>query len=359
MNRVFKTGVKVVLGVVALMVIAAGIFLFRPAPIDPVAWTPPKRPELTGVLAPNDLLQRAELLATGQVNGPEEIAVDSQGRIYAGTIDGTVVRLLPSGGLEIFAETGGRPAGLRFAANGDLIACDTYKGLLRIDSEGKIEVLATEAEGVPFRLTDGVDVARDGTIYFTDASFKFDVAHFLHDFLENRPHGRFMSYDRASGAVTVLLRDLHFANGVALSAQEDFVLVAETSRFRVIRYWLQGPRAGTHEVFIENLPGYPDNVTSNGTGVFWLALASLRDDSNDRMLSSVFLLKQLAKLPLSMVPAPKPYGLVLALDEDGRITRSLHDPTGKHLWAVTSAREHEGHLYLGTFEGDRIGRYRL
>lgn len=73
----------------------------------------------------------------------------------------------------------------------------------------------------------------------------------------------------------------------------------------------------------------------------------------------MFLLKQLSKLPLSGSPPPREYGLVLALDEDGRITRNLHDPTGTHLWAIASAREHEGHLYLGTYSGDRIGRYRL
>jgi sugar lactone lactonase YvrE len=36
--------------------------------------------------------------------------------------------------------------------------------------DGAIEVLATEADGVPFGFTNDVDIAPDGTIYFTDAS---------------------------------------------------------------------------------------------------------------------------------------------------------------------------------------------
>ncbi len=47
---------------------------------------------MIGVLAPNDLLKKADLLALGKINGPEEVAVDPQGRIYGGTQDGKILR---------------------------------------------------------------------------------------------------------------------------------------------------------------------------------------------------------------------------------------------------------------------------
>jgi hypothetical protein len=50
---------------------------------------------------------------------------------------------------------------------------------------------------------------------------------------------------------------------------------------------------------------------------------------------------------------------VLALDENGKIVKSLQEPTGKHLWEITSAREYNGTLYLGSLHADRIGRYKL
>jgi sugar lactone lactonase YvrE len=332
---------------------------FAKAPIDPAAYSPPAKPPLTGVLAPNDLLKKAELLAQGRIDGPEEVAVDARGRVYGGTQDGRVLRLLPDGRLETFAVTGGRPLGLQFDRQGNLIVCDSYKGLLSINPAGKITILAQSINGVPFKFTDALDISSEGVIYFTDASSKYGQNEYLYDLLEARPHGRLMRLNPATGEIKVLLSGLFFANGVALSSREDFVLVNETYRYRIIRYWLKGPQAGTSEVFMDNLPGFPDNITSNRQGAFWLALLTVRNDAVDRLHPYPFLKSLLSKLPKAFWPKPQPYGLVLALDENGRIVKSLQDPSGEHLREITSAREYGGYLYLGSLHADRIGRYKL
>ncbi|NWF55131.1 MAG: SMP-30/gluconolactonase/LRE family protein [Syntrophaceae bacterium] len=350
---------KGVLGILGILVLFILFFLFQSAPIDPAAYAPLKGPELAGVLAPNHLLQQAELLAQGKINGPEEVALDSQGRVYGGTQDGKIIRLLPDGKLEVFAETQGRPLGLQFDRNENLIVCDAYKGLLSIAPQGTIKVLATSAEGGPFKFTDALDISSEGIIYFTDASSKYRQDEYLYDLLEAKPYGRFMSYDPATGQVKVLMKNLYFANGVALSPREDFVLVNETYRYRIIRYWLKGPKTGTHEVFLDNLPGFPDNISGNRKGTFWLALFTVRNEAVDTLHPYPFLKAQMSKLPKAFWPKPKPYGFVLALDENGRITRSLHEPTGKHLKEITSAREYGGDLYLGSLHNDRIGKYKL
>jgi len=350
---------KVILGIVGILAILIIIFLLQSAPIAPSAYTPPESQKLVGVLAPNNLLQKAELLALGKINGPEEVAVDSQGRVYGGTQDGKIMCLLLDGKLETFAETKGRPLGIQFDKNKNLIVCDSYKGLLSIDPQGKIKVLATSADGVPFKFTDALDISSDGTIYFTDASSKYGQNEYLYDLLESKPHGRFLSYDPATGQIKVLLKNLYFANGVALSQQEDFVLINETYRYRIVRYWLKGPKAGTHEIFIDNLPGFPDNISNNHKGTFWLALFTIRNEAVDKLHPFPFLKAQMSKLPKALWPKPKPYGLVLALDEQGKIIQSLHEPTGKHLKEITSAREYGGYLYLGSLHNDRIGKYRL
>ncbi|MDP3284749.1 MAG: SMP-30/gluconolactonase/LRE family protein, partial [Desulfobacterales bacterium] len=151
------------------LVIAAALFcylLFWPTIIDPVAYTPAKKPEMSGVLAQNSELAKAELIAKGKINGPEDVVIDPEGRLYGGTQDGKIVRIQKDGSLEVFAETGGRPLGLAFDASGNLIVADAYKGLLLIDAAGKITVLATGAENTPFRFTDHLDIASDGRIYF-------------------------------------------------------------------------------------------------------------------------------------------------------------------------------------------------
>ncbi|MCY1277262.1 Strictosidine synthase [compost metagenome] len=351
---------KKLLGLVVLLLAgAAGYLAITPSPIDPLAWDAPTPPLMTGVMEPNDTLMKAELLAQGQIHGPEDTAVDGQGRVYAGLHDGRVVRIGEGGQVETFADTGGRPLGMDFDAQGNLIVADAYKGLLRIDPQGQIVVLATEADGVPFRFTDDLDIAGDGRIYFTDASAKFQQPDYLLDLLEARPHGRLLRYDPASGKTETLLGDLYFGNGVALSKDEDFVLVNETYRYRIQRYWLKGDKAGQHEVFIDNLPGMPDNLQGDRAGTFWVALPTPRKADADFLHKHPWLKAQLAKLPRALWPKPTAYGLAIALDENGKIVRSLHDTSGTHLRMVTSVKPVGDYLYLGSLENDRIGKLKI
>lgn len=350
---------KLTLGVIGILVVFIGIFILQPAPISPVAYSPPQAQALKGVLAPNNLLQNADLLALGKIDGPEEVALDNQGRVYAGTQDGKIMVLSTDGKLEAFAQTGGRPLGMQFDNNQNLIVCDAYKGLLAINPQGQITVLSTSEGGVPFKFTDALDISESGVIYFTDASTQYEQSEYLYDLLESKPYGKLLSYDPANGQTKLLINNLYFANGVALSAQEDFVLVNETYRYRILKYWLKGPKAGSHEIFIDNLPGFPDNISSNGNGTFWLALFTVRNKVLDTLHPYPFLKKLMSKLPKVFWPKPESYALVLALNEEGDIIQSLQDPSGEHLKEITSARELAGYLYLGSLHNDRIGKYKL
>lgn len=351
---------KKLLALPVLLLLAAALYLaLTPSPIDPLPWEAPEAPPMTAVLEPNDTLMKAELLARGQIHGPEDTAVDAQGRVYAGLHDGRVVRVLADDSVETFADTGGRPLGMDFDAAGNLILADAYKGLLRIDPQGRIEVLSTEADGLPFAFTDDLDIASDGIIYFSDASSRFQQPDYLLDLLEARPHGRLLSYDPSTDETRVLLDDLYFANGVALSANEDFVLVNETYRYRITRYWLKGERAGQHEVFIDNLPGLPDNLQGDRKGTFWVALPTPRKADADFLHRHPWLKAQLAKLPRALWPKAIPYGFAIALDENGKIVRSLHDTSGTHLRMVTSVKPVGDYLYFGSLDNDRIGKLPL
>lgn len=351
---------KKLLGLVVLLVVALSVYLaLTSSPIDPLSWTPPKAPAMTGVMEPNDTLMKAELLAQGQIVGPEDTAVDSQGRVFAGLDDGRIVRIGADGKAETFVETGGRPLGLAFDKAGNLIVADAWKGLLEINPQGRIRMLTDSADGVPFAFTDDLDIASDGRIYFSDASSRFHQPDYVLDLLEARPHGRLLRYDPATGKTETLLKDLYFANGVALSQNEDFVLVNETYRYRITRYWLKGEKAGQHEIFIDNLPGLPDNLASDRSGTFWVALPSPRKADADVIQQMPWLKRQLTKLPRAVLPKPVPYGLVIQVNEKGEIVRSLHDTSGQHLRMVTSAKPVNGVLYLGSLENDRIGRLPL
>jgi sugar lactone lactonase YvrE len=350
---------RAIIALGALLIAAVACLILWPSPIDPVAYDPPPIPPLDGPLAPNKALESAQLLAAGQVAGPEDVEVDQKDNIYTGTLDGRIVRVDPAGQVTTIASTGGRPAGIATAPNGDLIVADAAKGMLAVSPQGRITVLPTDVDGKPVHFADDVDVGRDGKVYFSDASDKFGMDTYLFDMLEGRPHGRLLRYDPATKTTAVLLSDLYFANGVALSQYEDFVLVNETYRYRIKRYWLKGEKAGKSDVFIDDLPGFPDNITSNRRGTFWLALVTVRNPQGDWLSPRPFVKSLLAKLPSSLWPKPQPYGFVVQLDENGKILGSFQDPSGQHIPMITSVFERNGYLYLGSLSNNFIGKFKL
>lgn len=344
---------------VALILIAVGAFMLMPSPIDSLAWTPPPAPPLQGPTAPNERLDKAALIAQGKIVGPETTAMDAKGVLYAGLQNGHIVRILPDGTVKDWVNTGGRPLGMVFDAQGNLIVCDAWKGLLSISPRGLVEVLANTADGRRFGFTDDVDIAPDGRIYFTDASYRWHQPDYEMDLLESRPYGRLLRYDPKTHKLDVLMRDLYFANGVAVSKNGDFVLVNETWRYRIRRYWIRGPKAGQSELFADNLPGFPDGIARDDSGRFWVALPTRRNAQMDSLYPNPWLKNLVAKLPESLRPQPQPYGFVLAFDAAGHLLTSLQDTTGAHLKEITSVVPHDGMLYFGSLHNDRIGRLPL
>jgi sugar lactone lactonase YvrE len=344
---------------ISITVLLVGYLIAWPVPINPVAWTPPAAPELTGVYAQNSELAKIERL---HVDGfaPEDVAIDGQDRIYCGTEGGRIFRFQADGTHpEVFANTQGRPLGLIFDLEGNLIVADAIKGLLSIARGGSISVLTTEADGVPFRCTNDLDVASDGTIYFTDSSYKYPLTKLQDDLLEHQPNGRFMAYDPRTKQTRVLLRDLYFANGVAVSPDQSFVLVNETGSYSVRRFWLAGPKQGQSDVFIDNLPGFPDGISSNGRDTFWLSLVNRRDAALDGLLPHPFLRKVVWRLPSFLQPSIKRYAFALALDTNGKVVRNLQDSSPGCFAQIANVVEHKGTLYFGSIGESAIGRMPL
>ena len=350
---------KWLLGLLLIGFVLLGSFLLSPSPVDSTAWDAPPPPALTGKLAPNERLRLADLLARGQVYGPEDTTVGADGVLYTGTQDGKIVRVWPDGRVENWLDTSGRPLGMVFDAGGNLIVADAWKGLLSIAPDGGVTLLSRESEGLPFGFTDDVDIAPDGRIYFTDASSRFEQPDYVLDLLEMRPHGRLLRYDPGTGRTETLLRNLYFANGVAVSPKGNYVLVNETWKYRILKYWLTGPKAGQAEVFADNLPGFPDNLAVDAAGRYRVAFPTLRNPQVDALHRQPWLKDLLAKLPDSFQPEPQEYGLVLAFDAGGKVITSLHDTRGSHLQEITSVNPHGEHLYFGSLHNDRIGRLPL
>ncbi|HZE69806.1 MAG TPA: SMP-30/gluconolactonase/LRE family protein [Pyrinomonadaceae bacterium] len=346
-----------------LVLIVAGSVLYLllwPVPIRPAAWTPPQAPRLTGPYEKNSKLAGTQRLSLGAGFAPEDVALDAAGNIYAGFDDGRIIRLRADGtSPEVFANTQGRPLGLVFDRAGNLLVADAIKGLLSITADAQVHTLTTESEGIAFHCANDLDVAADGTIYFTDASSKFPLTNFKADILEHQPNGRLLSFEPGTKTTRTLLSNLYFANGVAVSPDQSFLLVVDTGAYRVWRVWLKGPQEGKIEGFIENLPGFPDGITSNGRDRFWLALVTPRDAVLDKLMPHPMLRKVVMRLPGFLQPAPKRYSFVLGLDANGRVVENLQDGSPECYAEIANVVEHNGMLYFGSIGESTVGRFKL
>ena len=354
---------KVLAAAGVILALVAVYMLVWPVPVDPVAWQAPGAPGYGGPFTRNERLKAMETLPIGDNHGPETVALDAEGRIYASTHEGRIVRLRADGsGPENWVTTGGRPLGIRFDHAGNLVVADAFRGLLRIAPDGAVTVLATVADGKPILYANSVDVAADGKIYFSDASTKFGARQWggtypasLLDILEHGGHGRLLVYDPGAKKATSLVTRLNFANGVAIAHDQSYVLVSETGTYRVLRHWIAGPGRGRTEPLIENLPGFPDNLSTGLGGRFWLALISPRNRLVDQLSDAPFARTMIQRLPALVRPKAVAYGHVVAIDGTGRVLASLQDPDGGYR-LTTGATEGKDHIYVGSLVMPALGR---
>ena len=328
----------------------------------PVAWQPPPAQPLRGRYRQNDRLASLQRLENVPgTTGPESLAIGPDNSLYSGFHDGRIMRFDAQGKLlGTVCHTGGRPLGMRFHPDGDLLVCDTQLGLLRVTLSGHVTVLVDGIDGQRFGFPDDLDVTPDGHhVYFTDASSKWGYESDHLDHIEHGGHGRLLHHDLKTGETRVLMQGLCFANGVTLGPDDAYVLVTETGSYRVHRYWLQGARAGSSEVFIDNLPGFPDNIRFNGRDRFWLAIPVKRSPFLDALAPHPqlrFGLMQVARF----LPLPVSHtAMVLGFDLDGRLVANLQDHGKKSYHFITQVLEASDFLYCSSLHQDTLARLPL
>ncbi|CAO2822306.1 unnamed protein product [Amaranthus hypochondriacus] len=350
-------------------------------------YLPPLLSPLPLSIDSHNLLHLSENISLPSSFGPESLAFDPSGvGPYTGVADGTILKWDSSSSSWLpFAFTSssrkectrpfapelehicGRPLGLRFEQkSGDLYIADAYLGLHKVGSEGGLASLVVdEAEGEPFYFTNDMDIDEDeDIIYFTDSSTKLRRRHFMHSILSGDKTGRFIKYNKLTKQTTVLVRDLAFANGVALSQDRSFVLVAETRACRILRLWLKGPNAGQLDTFIE-LPGYPDNVRRNQNGEFWVAIHAKKTVLADWMLRNVWFRNALIKVPPSVVQKLHAlfvgghHAIAVKLSEQGQVIKVLQDAQGKKVRYASEVDERNGKLWIGSVMMPSIWVYNL
>ncbi|XP_042512192.1 protein STRICTOSIDINE SYNTHASE-LIKE 3-like [Macadamia integrifolia] len=338
---------------------------------------------------PENLLQKSEIKFLNQVQGPESMAFDPLGRgPYTGVADGRIIFWNGESWTD-FAYTSpnrselcstkpsplsylknehicGRPLGLRFdKKTGELYIADAYFGLMKVGPEGGLATsLASEAEGVPLRFTNDLDIDAERNVYFTDSSSRFQRRNFMQLVFSAEETGRVLKYDPVTKETTVLVRNLQFPNGLTLSKDGSFFIFCEGSPGRLMRYWLKGEKAGTSDVFAI-LPGFPDNVRTNEKGEFWVALHCRRSLYSHILSSYPKIRKFLLKLPivakyqyLASIGG-RLHAAVAKYSSEGKLLQILEDNPGKVVRAISEVEEKDGKLWMGSVLMSFVAVYQL
>ncbi|CAI9110514.1 OLC1v1010560C1 [Oldenlandia corymbosa var. corymbosa] len=353
--------------VTLVLPVVLAVVVYQLDTFDPAAYPPHELAQKDSMAVPrinSHLLKGSEKVGAGKLLAPEDLAYDPKsGVIYTGCTDGWLKRVTVNQSsafdsvVEDWVNTGGRPLGVVCGLHGEVIVADVDKGLLKVTSDGTVELLTDEAEGVKFKLTDGVDIAQNGVIYFTDASYKYSFWEYIWDFLEGRPYGRFMSYDPSTKETKVLARDLYFPNGVAVSPDQQFVIFCETPLRKCKRYYIKGENKGTVDIFVENMPGMPDNIRYGGDGQYWIAIAS-EFTYPWRLAQRYPFIRKIMAIIEKYVGRPnmEKNGGALAVDLEGKPISHYYD---QDLSLISAAVPIGDHLYLGSVHEPYILRLNI
>lgn len=335
--------------------------------------------EFEGPFAKNDLLTQSVLLVSN-VSGSESATIAVDGSLYMLDKFANVQRAVydASSGWKVEAEPvaylgAGRPLGAHFDAQGNLIICDSIKGLLKLEAgTHAITFLATHmpvnGSSRPITYANDLDIASDGGVYFTSSQsilpglnrdgYWDTLRSYMLGLFSGEHHGRLLRWSPLSRQVEVLTEGYWYTNGVALSADESFVAFVETNKLRVLRYWLKGSKVGTVDVLVDRLPGFPDGVDRASDGGFWVSLVAPLSPLYSK-LSNKFLRMIAAYLPSQLLPPMKAWGCVAKVSVEGEITQVLMDSNGSTVSFVSSVLEYGGWLIMGNLRGTTIHAFNL
>ena len=319
----------------------------------------------------NNKLREVTLIGTGQIEAPEDVILDRDDNLYAGSRHGDIIRFFAPDyqRMEVYAHIGGQPLGMAFDRDDNLNICIGGMGLYRVTAQREVQRVSDETnrswhsinDDSRLRLADDLDIADDGRIFFSEATTRYEMHEWPVDGLEARGNGRIVCYDPRDGSTRTVLRDLRFPNGIAIASDGQSILFAETWGCCIKRWWFDGPKKGVTEVVLDNLPGYPDNINLASDGNYWLALVGMRCPAYDLALRMPGFRRRMAlRVPLDEWLFPNiNTGCIIKFNEAGQVLETLWDLGGENHPMITSMREHRGHLYLGGILNNRIGRYKL
>jgi sugar lactone lactonase YvrE len=177
--------------------------------------------------------------------------------------------------------------------------------------------------------------------------------------MEMKPLGGLYSYNPKTEEIKTLIDSTYFGNGVVISKDQDYLLMVETTKYRIIKYWLTGEKSGQTKLFMDNLPGFPNGISIREDGSYWLGFSTKRNEALDEIHPKTGMKKFVYGLPEFIQPKAEPFGMVMNISIDGDIIETLFDSEGIILSEAGAVKEFNGYLYIGGDMLPYIGKYKL
>ena len=208
---------------------------------------------------PEIAIERFEVFAAG-LDHPECIAFDRVGNLWAGGEAGQVYRIDSAGKVETVTTLGGFTAGLAFSPlDHSLYVCNTAHGVVRVEADGRHSVFAAGTAEHKMICPNFLVFDRRGRLYVTDSG------------VWKKQNGALLQFD-PDGRGRVISGPCGYANGLALSADERSLFMAESNTDRVLRFDLTAEGAvGRAEVYAEAVGRLPDGMSLDEDGNLYVA----------------------------------------------------------------------------------------
>jgi hypothetical protein len=224
------------------------------------------------------------------------------------------------------------------------------------DADPKAPELRPDGSGGKSRalvVCDNLEVSADGRrIYFSEP-FAYEgatVDDAVDEAIALARNGRLWRHDIDTGTTRLIAEGFHFINGVLCDPhpgqpREESVIVTQTSLFRLTRFYLSGPKAGSAEVAIDGLTGTPDDMNRDAAGRLWLAAFLDRSPLLTWIHANAWIKPLIMRLPSNLLPIPKRTGVIVVSPDGGK---PLYAATyeGPRLTSLASAVPAPNGIYL-------------
>ena len=167
----------------------------------------------------------------GGIDGAEGPCFDRLGRFFVvAPGKGSILEIRNRGEVREHANTGGIPAGLQVDGQNNLWVADMKLGILRVAPHGAVERIVSEFQDAPIRGCNDLSFDSSENLYFTAPAGSNDQMTTGELFCR-----------LGSGEVRRLDDGFAFCNGIAVSADDSMLIVAETFTKKLWAYDVAAP----------------------------------------------------------------------------------------------------------------------